>query len=273
MISIQPLTLSLFTDRLRHRQPFTFVRYGDGEWNAIFKVRGQNCDGHKYFDDLGDALARTLTEPRGGAYFYSIGPKAAKGMQSQVTRWLAAHTSPTIQWHDSEVLLTASLRGALYPLVKMLNHRRVVVVGASHLARLWEPVNGGRGLLREPQAHVITPTVNAWLDRKRIAQDILLAAHPTNPNSRADVVLFSAGMLSKVLIWQISETLGKTISLWDTGSLFDLYCGVDSRSYARRMPMERKIELVRLNFDVTREFAAASLRGSRAETAGMVTHA
>lgn len=245
-MNIQPLALDMFTARLKSRNPFAFVRYGDGEFNAIFHMQGQNCDGHRYFPDLGDALAETLKQPRGGDYVYAIGPKAAKGMNIPVTRWLSRN-APELRWHDSEVLLTASLAGSLLPLVRVLNHRRVVIVGAAHLARLWE-----HGLVREPQAHVITPDLNAWLDRRRIAQDVLRAANPTNAARRADVVLFSAGMVSKVLIWQLYPLLGAEMCLWDTGSCFDVYCGKDSRSYARRMSAERKRELAIVNFGLTR---------------------
>lgn len=245
-IQIQPLALENFTARLKSRNPFAFVRYGDGEFNAILGVRGHNCDGHEYFEDLGDALAETLKHPRGGDYVYAIGPKAAKGMNVPVTRWLSRN-APKVEWRDSEVLLTASLAGELFPLVRVLNHRRVVIVGAAHLTQLWE-----QGLLREPQAHVMVPNINAWLDQRRIAQDILRAVNPANAARRADVVLFSAGMTSKVLIWSLFPILGETTSLLDTGSLFDFYCGKDSRSYARRMTLERKRELAIVNFGLTR---------------------
>lgn len=247
MTRIHALSLEFFTARLRQRAPCAFVRYGDGEFNAILGAAGQNCDGHAYFPDLGTALAKTLREPRGRRsenYLYALGPKAAQGMRECVTAWLREN-APALLWHDTEVFLRSSLTGELYPLVSALNQRRVVFVGAAHLVRLWE-----RNLMRPPQAHVVTPDVNAWLDKNRIAQDILQVVRQTNPNRQLDAVLFSAGMLSKVLIWELYPLLGNEMSLWDTGSLFDMYCGKDSRSYARKLGAARKCELARQNFKV-----------------------
>lgn len=252
-INIQSMSLEYFTARLKRREPFAFVRYGDGEFQAILGVKGQNCDGHEYFLDLGVALAKTLRHPRMGDYLYAIGPKAARGMQARVGTWLEEYASE-ITWHDTEVFLRASLLGELYPLVNVLNHRRVVVVGPAHLTHLWE-----NRYLREPDCHIVTPDVNAWLEKKRIAQDILRAANPTNPNRTTDVILFSAGMVSKILIWEMYPVLKTHTSLLDTGSLFDLYCGRDSRSYARRLSVEKKAELTRMNFGLNEFFKVSEV--------------
>lgn len=240
MLEIRPLRLDFFTDRLKRRQPFAFARYGDGEMLAILGVQGRNCDGTEYTPDLGEALARTLTQPRHEDYLYAIGPKAAKGgdgLGARVAEWIAAN-APGIRWHDTEVLLAASLHGELHPFVQMLARRRTVLVGGAHLAKL--PLS--------PMAHIVTPDRDAWTFKSDIAREVLRAASMTNPQRRAEVILFSAGMVSKVLMWELYPLLCRHTSLIDTGSLWDMYCGRDSRSYARRLPQVRKLELATLNF-------------------------
>lgn len=250
MINLSPLPLAFLVDHIRRREQFSLVRFGDGEWNAIAKVKGKNCDGHTYFEDLGDALALTLTQPRTGNYFYCLGPKASRGMQSQVSRWLAAY-APALTFYDSEAMVNASVKGQLYPFVQALNHKRIVFVGGPHLSRLWE-----HGLMRQPIAHLITPTVNAWTARTVIELAVRREMQTTNPNRKPDVILFSAGMVSKVLIHQIAPELeARGIIGLDTGSLWDYACGVDSRSYARRMTTEHKAELVHANFAGSYKYA------------------
>lgn len=243
------ISLDFFTARLRARNPITFVRYGDGEFNAIFGMSGHNCDGHEYFPRLGAELALTLLQPRTGNYLYAIGPKAASNpeMRTVVQQWVEVH-APDVVWNDSEVFLRASLLGELGPLLQDLLTRSVVLVGGEHLQRL--PVR-----LPPQWKHIVVPATNAWLEKKEISQRIVWAVEGS------EVLLLCAGMLSKVLAWELFPHLGARVTVLDMGSVFDFAAGVDSRSYARRMPHEQKINLVMGNFGVTRDAAERSLGG------------
>jgi hypothetical protein len=241
------ISLDFFTARLRAHNPITFVRYGDGEFNAIFGRSGHNCDGHEYFPRLGAELALTLLQPRTGNYMYAIGPKAASNpeMRTVVEQWVEVH-APDVVWNDSEVFLRASLLGELGPLLQDLIERRVVLVGADHLKHL--PI-----AIPTWWQHIVVPETNAWLKKKEISQQVVRAA------AGSEVVVLCAGMLSKVLAWELFPQLGAHVTVLDLGSVFDFAAGVDSRSYARRMPREQKINLVIRNFGVTRDVAERSL--------------
>lgn len=235
-IQIQSLDLSYFVKHLETRNYFSFVRYGDGEFASILGRQGVNCDGHQYFEKMGQELQRTLKEPHKGNYLYALGPKAARVMRNEVTPWLGDYAKRLI-WYDTEVLLHASLQGALAPLIEALcREHQVVLVGPAHLYSI---------VTQQNYRHVLTPTINAWQFKKQIRHTLKFIIAQCAPT----VVLFSAGMVSKILIWELFAEYGNKMMLWDTGSLFDMYCGVDSRSYARRMPPERKQELLHLNFE------------------------
>lgn len=230
MSSISALPLSWFTERLRAGRAFAFARYGDGEFQCLLGQSGQNCDGVRYGAELASALAQTLSQPRGGEYQYALGPKTRT--VAGVGAWLQQH-SRVEHWVSTETLLAASLRGELAPLVAALRTRRVALVGGAHLVHL--PV-------LDPLAHVVVPEATAWEHREAIragAEAALCAG--------ADTLLFSAGPLSKVLIWQLAPEWGGA-TLLDCGSLWDLYCGKDSRRYARRMTGAQKALLLRMNF-------------------------
>ena len=56
------LTFDLVLKNIENNIPFSFARYGDGEWNCILSPNDQkgNCDGHKYFKDLSTSLKKLL---------------------------------------------------------------------------------------------------------------------------------------------------------------------------------------------------------------------
>lgn len=236
MFEVNALSIDFFTSRLARRNPIAYVRYGDGEFNAIFGRSGENCDGHTYFPMMGQQLALTLTQPRHGNYMYGIGPKAARSeeLRDAVGAWISVNAQG-VTWNTSEVFLHASLEGALLPLINGLRARRVMLVGNPHLSRLE---------LGSDMVHVPSPAKNAWLSKDRLRKEIISRMEERQP----DVVLFCAGMVSKILIWELFPQWGKKVHLWDMGSVFDLYCGVDSRSYARRMRLAQKENLLRVNF-------------------------
>lgn len=234
MIEIHKLPLSFFVDALNERHPFGFVRYGDGEFQCLLGMQGKNCDGHEYFPALGAELQQTLIERRD--YFYALGPKASRNatMRAQVEAWLKQH-APRAMWYDSEVFLSASLMGELRPFVNALRRRRVLLVGPQHLKEL---------AILNPIGLIIAPDKNAYLAKDALEQSILKRAE------RADVILFSAGFASKVMMWDLYPQLKKTHTLIDCGSLWDLYCGVNSRRYARRMNEAERARLASLNLGI-----------------------
>jgi hypothetical protein len=44
--------LQHFTAKLKNQEPFTLVKFNDGEWNAMLGKTGSNCDNHPYSDRL-----------------------------------------------------------------------------------------------------------------------------------------------------------------------------------------------------------------------------
>lgn len=242
MLEVSALQIEFFAARLARRNPVSYARYGDGEFNAILGKKGENCDHHTYFPQMGEELAQTLLRPRRGNYMYGIGPKASRNVElrDEVGTWIEANTTD-IAWNTSEVFLHASLDGTLGTLIQELRQRRVLWLAPQHMTKF---------LLREPSwMHWVAPSRNAWLDKVVLRDALvwLLSQH------QLDAVLFCAGMVSKILIWELFPEWGGRVQLWDMGSVFDMYCGVDSRSYARRMGLAHKTHLLKANFGIVLE--------------------
>lgn len=221
------LTYKTAVSFIDEREPFTIARYGDGEMHAILGHPGANCDGHEYFKALGDDLRITLTLPR--KYYYARGKMIeSNGMSEWIDKYCA-----NLEWSDADLFLKPSINGNLRPLTKALGKRRIMGVGGQYL-REWHGIDW--------LEFITVPLVNAYLDKERIKDEILHHCY------NVDLIAFSAGMLSKVLIWELFPHLGATHSLIDFGSLWDVYTGYNSRKYARRMTEETRRKLTAQNF-------------------------
>lgn len=231
-MNIIKLPLDFFVTRLENKEPFGWVRYGDGEMQAVLGMGGRNCDGTEYTPELGAALRSTLKQPRD--YLYAIGPKVTtckNEFARQALDYLERYAKVT-RWHDTETILNASLAGELRPLIDALRKRRVMLVGAAHLKTL--PL--------DPQVFIEVSATEAWQQYDKTYFKIMENAY------RVNVILFCAGMSSKIILYDVFPHLGKTHMLIDIGSTWDVYCGKLSRSYARRMDATEIERLKELNF-------------------------
>lgn len=237
MLSVAALDVTFFEARLRKNNPITYVRYGDGEFNAILGKSGENCDHHAYFPIMGDELARTLIESRKGNYLYGIGPKVRSMEEgAEVATWIE-QWAPNVNWNSSEAFLHASLEGRFLPLMQELRNRKVLWLAPQHMTKFL--------LQSKKWLHWLAPQQNAWLEKDQLRQALVWLVQQ---HKDIELVLFCAGMVSKIMIWELFPHWGAKMHLWDMGSVFDMYCGIDSRSYARRMLLPRKQELYAANF-------------------------
>lgn len=84
---------------LRKRNPFSFSRFGDGEWFAILRRSGSNCDGHTYFPSMGKALKRiVLSSP---PYYTGLQSKANRFFESNTDFQILKHKN---KWVDADIL-------------------------------------------------------------------------------------------------------------------------------------------------------------------------
>lgn len=202
------MTFEQHLEKLRSKEKYSFSRWGDGEWLCLLNYKGANCDGHEYFNDLGNKLRQILT----------LTPKYTIGLQSLASRRfekeIESYTNNfNLTWCGSDVFHHASSNGKLNELFEVLKDREVILVGANHL-------KGFKGW-----KHIEIPTKNCWLSYDKT----LIELEETIKED--DVVLFCASMMSNVLI----DELNGRATLIDMGSVFDPYAGVNSRTYHKTL--------------------------------------
>lgn len=213
--------LQWYADKLTRREPFSFVRYGDGEFDCILKLgRSEGGRAQKCLPDLVQALGESLTQKRSGEYYPAMNPghMSRIRMLPKIEAWLVRN-APGLNWHLCPVFCRASIKGSLFPLVQALGQQRVVVVGPPWLKAL-------------PFADEFVPVRSSgcWVDADAVVEQL---------RDMKDVVIsFSAGPTAKVLIHRLQPILGEHSSLIDFGSLWDVYCGRKTRGYHGRLTPE-----------------------------------
>lgn len=204
------------TEKLVKNEPFAFTRWGDGEWSCMMGKMGQNCDGHSYSPSLAKALRSVLQKQQ--SYYYGLQPKAAHDMGEEIEGLLKV-LGVDIPFVNADIFHDASAENLLVDFFKAIEKQRVVLVGSSQLVmmRMYFP----------SMTHIEVPATDAWLDYEHIRDKL----ETTLMARRNDVVLFSCGMMANVLIDDLWSGMFSDMTLINTGSVFDPYCGRCTRKY------------------------------------------
>jgi len=201
--AMPPLTMQ---DIIDHRN-LHFMRYGDGEIYAICGGNGvTNIDGHYLgFPDLQVDMLKTITEPK-KSILYGLIPIGAHAADKKLDL-------SGISWVYGDVWRDAYDLGLIPSFFDWLEGKDVVIVGPPHMKRLLSKVSF---------SHVKVDGKNCYLQKEKKKEELLRLTE------KPDVVLFCAGVLSNVLIYELTESFQKSYML-DVGASFDPFCGVISR--------------------------------------------
>jgi len=201
---------------LQDGEKFDFSRYGDGEFSCIDNRRNRpmNSDFHRYFPSLAEALLKVLKESNlKDSMNYFIGLQTlAYRQKSEFISNLAKEYD--IRFFKSNFIHTVNMKRGLQEYWDVLNTRKVIVVGASHLRAVNKYFKYDK--------FIEVPLQDAWLAKDKIAEQIEPFTHDED-----NVISYSCGMMKCVLIDQFK---GLCTQL-DNGSIFDPWCGMNTRSY------------------------------------------
>ncbi len=204
--------------------PFALASYGDGEWQCILGKSGENCDGTKYTNALGSALANSLLHPVGQwcSFFDVVSP-----IRDEAIAWIERHC-PSVHWIAQRPYGRAAEIGELAPFLRAIRGRTspVFIVGPAHIGDLPEGVVGDF-------VHITVPPATAWQGVPAIAARLGEELDYEDPGA---LVLFAAGMASNLLINRLWR---RQCTMLDVGALLDPYCGVQSRQIYRDPAWQR----------------------------------
>ncbi|MHA2086265.1 MAG: hypothetical protein ACXABD_21180 [Candidatus Thorarchaeota archaeon] len=162
--------IDYFISLIQQEIPFSFPRYGDGEFSSILGYHGQNCDGIKYTDELREALTETLRYPHlNETYYYGLLAIAIRFFKPYIERFTIANNLD-IMWTEATFLVAANRHGRLAPLLAALQPRPMLYVGPSYLKDV------GRVLGLDIPYFIEIPEKTAFQDRESIKNKVLVYA-------------------------------------------------------------------------------------------------
>lgn len=208
---------------------FTFSRWGDGEWRAVFRqyTGKSNCDRHKYFPEMGEELFNVLADKP--EYIMGMQGLALRIFENRILEQIAKAGIEDIEWVDSDVLHQGSLHGHLHRIVASVNTRRVLMVGPPHLG----DVNNNASLPLHYWKFVNVPPRNAYLQKNDITEQITAILKAYQPDEVPLLISICASMPAEIILHEIYPlTKGRHTAI-DFGSLWDPLVGIASRGYHR----------------------------------------
>lgn len=217
-------SVDYYVKMLEVHSPFTFARYGDGEWRAIIGgkwIGTRNSNGCTMTTSLSNDLRKCIKDWQD--YDHGMLNIAIKDRKVEINEWLSANRVAHRRWVKGDVLLTANLSGNFYPFIVAMRKRRVLYVGPQFIRSI-----PGLGMFT-PIDYVIIP----GKDTHNVKDDVLRTILNNVSLYSIGVICYSAGLTAKVLIDDVFK-INPNLTQIDMGSMWDGYLGQQSRSYIRR---------------------------------------
>lgn len=213
MATPEEFTYEYVVDCINSFKNVSYARYADGEFACILGRSGGNCDNHQYFPDMRVKLTEVLeSQP---PYFLGIQRLATEQNQDNPE---FIRLKDMNQWVGSEIFTRASIHGRMSELRDALMERNVIQVANASLKPL--------GLA---DVFIEIPLINCWLKKDEILSAIRKHVKPN------DVIIYSASMPTKYFIHELWKEFGDTITQLDTGSVWDVYVGRETRTYMKNI--------------------------------------
>lgn len=242
-ITCLELEAKTLIDRIHRREAFTLSRWGDGEWYCLLGESGQNSDKQPYHPALGEELRNILYAMNNrvanykgiehSKYLLAMRFPDQGDLQEGIPRWLKRN-APNLTWFNAGLIWhDLSVAGRIGELIEAYKTLPLIMVGPPHLRTLvgtWLP---------DLTSFVEVPLIDAWQAVDEIEKDILDLYGIHSRDSQV-IVSFSCGITAKPLIDRIHRRTQGEAFLIDAGSVFDPYCGVNTRRYHRH-PEFRKV--------------------------------
>lgn len=218
------LSLDWHISKLKKKQYYSFVRWGDAEMKALTRDSGHS-KGHGRYElsswtkeAMNQALLKYYQEKD---LVFSCPDRMLNWMNGQSSEWLEERKLLGIKWFNCTMFKGASAQGKLFPLIRELRAQKVIIIGPEFLRTLRKQVFNYLDFVE------IHPK-KGYLDKRVIPR--VLASQKKHGNGI--VYSFSAGIGTNMFIPNLHRRMSGNF-LIDFGSVWDIFCGVRSRHYMK----------------------------------------
>lgn len=222
----EDLPLGHYMDLLQQGVPFSYLRYGDGEWNCALETL---CPGYGFqtftpelCKDVQTSLIEYHRDPR---YIMTLAPVhhfRDRGLYQWelIATFLREHGLQDIKWGSTQPFNYASETGTLWPFIQYLQQHNIIIVGPARYGALRKIFPGA--------AFVIIPDKHCHRQLPGIQRDILAQKRPA-------IILITAGPACVVLIHRLFKEIGDRSTMIDIGSMWAPYIGQTEHGAHLRM--------------------------------------
>jgi len=203
--------LNKFNNMIKNNEQFIFVKFGDGEFNNMISNNENdcNCDHNNYFRELGNQLIK--------AYIYFL-----KEEKTYIAKWINEYELNVVlqkeflKINEEDKFINYNILNNIVPILKEQiefyniisnSSRKKIYISNANMC------NKVKKILKVDCCIEIPPN-NVFLIKDEIINKI---KKEITDNS---IIMFSAGMCSKVMIHELSE-YNKNATYLDIGSAFD----------------------------------------------------
>lgn len=221
-----------FIEYITENKPFTFAKFGDGEYLVCKGSKGQNCDNTKYTEQLGNAVINSYK------YLSSLENSYLGRWEDDNIVYNYFENIAVPNWVDYHSIIFKNIYQFYdkLPLLKTIKNSKQekIYVCNERLNNITPIFNIQRTVLVHP---------SDWFELNY--NDILEHTISSVKNPDSVIIMTSAGMGAKPLLSDLRKTFPNAI-LIDIGSAFDIFTYTSTRNFNTNVPKHIVDELIKL---------------------------
>lgn len=219
---------------LKNNINFSMSRFQDGEWTCIFKIEPHytnKMNSRVKFKPIIDKLSEKLLEiiKSNPKYYLCVNAGTFDERINLVWPYLKSVDNLVV----GEVFRRVSVEKGLKDFTNELNKRTVLIVGPEWLSKLTDKFQF---------THIVSPFPNLYEENNIEKISIETETTINKYLNQNPVILYSCGLVAKILIDDFYIKFGKMITQIDMGAIWDPYCGKVTRPYHNKVIKRIKSE-------------------------------
>jgi len=216
-----------FAELIKYKTPFSYLRYGDGEFRAILEYPGKNCDEHEYFTRMGKRLFDELVYIKTSSMIEKIniyvGLHGTWHQKEIQTLLFENNMVNTIHWVSMLITRFALEDLTLIPFLEEIKKTETPLVFIG---------NESHNVIAEAllcSSFIEIPYINAYLEIDNV---INICKNLPGFFDIQMIFIACAGMPTEILLGTLRRLNNNHVYI-DCGAVFDSIVGRKTRGYMR----------------------------------------
>lgn len=222
----EQISYPLLVTKIKNLENFSMSRYQDGEWTCMLKIEPHytNKMSSRKFKEEIDKVSEIMLKIIKSNPKYYISVNA--GTLDQRSSYIWPIIKKIEKLYVGEIFRRASVESSLIELIDSLKLRKVILVGPEWLKKMNKHFDF---------VFVKTEFPGLYEEKNMIKLEIETEEIIEKYKNENPVVLYSCGVMAKILIDKYYNIYGENITQIDMGAVWDPYCGKITRPYHKKI--------------------------------------